>query len=208
MSPGLGSGVAMRAANARARWERPASARDRRGLVVAAARRAMVAWRGRRPHGSGARGRRRSRVCALPVPTRSSAPGAAAGPPRDSRRCRTPGWGDGAMVSRPRGCEGRSGSHADAGWRAAWSGWRRAIAGGSPARRAVCRPRRHHGSRRGAASAARCPTSGAPPPAATCSVCVGNAISAPWRAMISPIFSSTSCFTWWYVTHTVVRVKV
>ncbi len=41
-----------------------------------------------------------------------------------------------------------------------------------------------------------------------CSVWVGKAISAPWRSMISPIFSSTSCLTSWYSVHTVVRVNV
>jgi len=41
-------------------------------------------------------------------------------------------------------------------------------------------------------SAPACPSSDRP---ATCSVCVGNAISAPRLAMISPTFSSTSCFT-------------
>ena len=42
----------------------------------------------------------------------------------------------------------------------------------------------------------------------SCTVRVGKAISAPWRAMISPILSSTSCLTSWYSTQTTVRVNV
>jgi hypothetical protein len=41
----------------------------------------------------------------------------------------------------------------------------------------------------------------------TCSVRVGNAISAPWLAMMPEMCKSTSSLITWYVVHTVVCVK-